>query len=39
MYLTNANCRVGHIVVSICRLRDACLLLAGERPYREYPAD
>jgi len=21
------------------RLRDACLLLAGERPYREYPAD
>lgn len=26
-------------MVSIGRLRDACLLLAGERPYREYPAD
>ncbi|WGL97705.1 hypothetical protein QE177_10890 [Arsenophonus sp. aPb] len=35
----NANCRAGHLVVSIGRLRDACLLLAGERPYREYPAD
>jgi len=27
----------GRIVWEIGRLRDACLLLAGERPYREYP--
>ncbi len=25
------------LVVDIARLRDACTLLAGERPYREYP--
>lgn len=29
----------GRIVSEIGRLRDACLLLAGERPYREYPMD
>jgi len=29
----------GKLLVEIGRLRDACLLLAGERPYREYPAD
>lgn len=29
----------GRLVCEIGRLRDACLLLAGERPYREYPAD
>lgn len=29
----------GRIVCEIGRLRDACLLLAGERPYREYPFD
>lgn len=29
----------GSMVVEIGRLRDACLLLAGERPYREYPMD
>ena len=29
----------GRIIWEIGRLRDACLLLAGERPYREYPAD
>lgn len=29
----------GRLLVDIGRLRDACLLLAGERPYREYPAD
>ncbi|MGV0655078.1 class I SAM-dependent methyltransferase [Mycolicibacterium thermoresistibile] len=29
----------GHIVWEIGRVRDACLLLAGQRPYREYPAD
>lgn len=29
----------GRIVVEIGRLRDACLLLAGQRPYREYPMD
>ena len=27
----------GRIVREIGRLRDACLLIAGERPYREYP--
>lgn len=27
----------GRIVWEIGRVRDACLLLAGERPYREYP--
>lgn len=29
----------GRLVCEIGRLRDACLLLAGERPYREYPMD
>jgi hypothetical protein len=29
----------GKLIVEIGRLRDACLLLAGERPYREYPMD
>lgn len=29
----------GRIVCEIGRLRDACLLLANERPYREYPMD
>lgn len=28
----------GQLVCEIGRFRDACLLLAGERPYREYPA-
>lgn len=28
----------GRLVWEIGRFRDACLLLAGERPYREYPA-
>ena len=28
-----------HCVWRIGRLRDACLLLAGERPYREYPSE
>lgn len=28
----------GRLVCEIGRFRDACLLLAGERPYREYPA-
>lgn len=30
---------VGRIVNEIGRVRDACLLLAHERPYREYPMD
>ncbi|WP_205042002.1 hypothetical protein [Rhodoligotrophos defluvii] len=34
-----ATTAAGQIVCEIGRLRDACLLLAGERPYREYPAD
>ncbi|MDQ2638952.1 MAG: class I SAM-dependent methyltransferase [Actinomycetota bacterium] len=29
----------GRVLWEIGRVRDACLLLAGERPYREYPAD
>ncbi|QEI07274.1 class I SAM-dependent methyltransferase [Pigmentiphaga aceris] len=29
----------GRLLVDIGRLRDACLLLAGELPYREYPSD
>lgn len=29
----------GSVIVRIGRLRDACLLLAGDRPYREYPVD
>jgi hypothetical protein len=29
----------GAIVTAIGRLRDACLLLAGETPYREYPLE
>lgn len=35
----NAETEAGKVIVSIGRLRDACLLLAGERPYREFPAD
>ena len=29
----------GRLVNEIGRLRDACLLLGGDRPYREYPLD
>lgn len=29
----------GRVVNEIGRLRDACLLLSGDRPYREYPLD
>ena len=29
----------GKIIWEIGRVRDACLLLAGQRPYREYPLD
>jgi hypothetical protein len=29
----------GRIIVEIGRLRDACLLLGNDRPYREYPMD
>ncbi|MBU4611600.1 class I SAM-dependent methyltransferase [Achromobacter sp. GG226] len=29
----------GQVITRIGRTRDACLLLAGERPYREYPLD
>lgn len=29
----------GRLVVRIGRVRDACLLLANDRPYREYPLD
>lgn len=32
------NTPAGRLVWQIGRHRDACLLLAGERPYREYPA-
>ena len=30
--------RAGRVVWEIGRFRDACMLLAGNRPYREYPA-
>jgi len=33
------NRPASQLVVAIGRLRDACLLLAGDRPYREYPLD
>lgn len=33
------NNEVDQFVTELGRLRDACLLLAQERPYREYPAD
>ena len=29
----------GEIILEIARLRDACILLAGHRTYREYPVD
>ena len=31
--------RAGRLVNEIGRLRDACLLMSGDRPYREYPLD
>lgn len=34
-----AETEAGRVIVEIGRLRDACLLLAGDRPYREFPAD
>jgi len=34
-----ANDEAGHAIRQIGCLRDACLLLAGERPYREFPMD
>jgi len=35
----DAESPAGRIIVAIGRLRDACLLLANDRPYREYPLD
>lgn len=35
----SSDAPAGSLVVEIGRLRDACLLLAGQRPYREYPLD
>ncbi len=35
----SANEPAGRMVTEIGRLRDACLLLSGDRPYREYPLD
>eukprot|EP01119_Soliformovum_irregulare_P026069 TRINITY_DN981_c0_g1_i8.p2 TRINITY_DN981_c0_g1~~TRINITY_DN981_c0_g1_i8.p2 ORF type:complete len:294 (-),score=25.83 TRINITY_DN981_c0_g1_i8:184-1065(-) len=29
----------GQLVIEVCKTRDACILLAGERPYREFPLD
>lgn len=31
--------RDGSVLDEVCRLRDACILLAGHRMYREYPAE
>ncbi|MGB3394141.1 MAG: hypothetical protein WA956_11805 [Stenotrophomonas sp.] len=39
-YVTTTPADVdGQLVVEIGRLRDACLLMANDRPYREYPLD
>lgn len=35
----SAHTEAGQLVVEMGRFRDACLLLAGERPYREYPME
>lgn len=35
----DADDEAGKLVTEIGRLRDACLLLANERPYREYPLE
>lgn len=35
----DADHEAGKLITEIGRLRDACLLLAGERPYREYPLE
>lgn len=37
--LFNPNTQAGELVWQLGRLRDACLLLTGEQPYREYPLD
>jgi len=29
----------GQLIVDIAKIRDSCILLAGQRPYREYPMD
>ncbi|MEL6349653.1 MAG: class I SAM-dependent methyltransferase [Myxococcota bacterium] len=36
-YPDNADTPGGRIILEIARLRDACILLAGHRCYREYP--
>jgi len=38
-YWPPAENGAARLVCEIGRLRDSCLLLAGQRPYREYPAD
>jgi len=38
-YWPPAEDGAGRLVCEIGRLRDSCLLLAAQRPYREYPAD
>ena len=35
---TRPETRAGRLLWEIGRFRDACVLLAGERPYREYPS-
>lgn len=37
--LSRSETPAGQMVSEIGRLRDACLLLAGDSPYREYPMD
>jgi hypothetical protein len=34
-----ADTEAGRVILEIARLRDACILLAGHRCYREYPMD
>lgn len=38
-YPDQANTPGGRIILEIARLRDACILMAGHRCYREYPLD
>ncbi len=38
-FATHANSEGGRLILEVARLRDACILLASHRCYREYPLD
>ncbi|KJE95620.1 hypothetical protein CAOG_06053 [Capsaspora owczarzaki ATCC 30864] len=38
-YPDSASTPGGELVLKVAALRDACILLAGQRPYREYPIE